>query len=193
VINASTTLANREVIVSLQGDALEITSKSYGRSSEVENISGTAMSTLGFDGSESDQGQDVVGSFIVNGVVETATGTGRVLAGDSENENTADLQIRVTLDSTQIGTGVEGEITVTRGITSRLDQYFSDLLDPENGTIKVANDAFDSRVESLEASIGRVNQISEAKSQYLIEQFTQLERVLAELQTTSGFLSSRLG
>ena len=80
-------------------------------------------------------------------------------------------------------------MTVTRGITSRLDQYFSDLLDPENGTIKVANDAFESRVESLEASIGRVNQISEAKSQYLIEQVTQLERVLAELQTTSGFLS----
>jgi flagellar hook-associated protein 2 len=192
LINASTTLANRNVIVSLESDALEITSNSYGRSSEIANISGSAISDFGFDGSETDLGQDVVGSFIVNGIVETATGTGRVLAGDSDNENTADLQVRVTLDATHIGAGSEGEISVTRGISSRLDQYFGDLLDPANGTIKVANDAFELRVESLEASIERVNAISEAKSQYLIEQFAQLERVLSELQATSGFLSSQL-
>ena len=175
-----------------KGDALTITSQSYGNSSEISSLSGSAISDLGFDGSETGQGKDVAGSFIVDGVVETATGSGRILVGDSDNENTADLQIRVTFDSSQVGPGVEAELVVSRGITSQIDKYFSDLLDPDTGTIKTANEDFDLRIESLEASIGRVNAISEAKTQYLIEQFAALERVLSELQTTSSFLSSQL-
>ena len=192
LINASSELANREVSVSLEGNKLEITSSSYGLSSKVEGLSGSASGILGFSGSESGSGRDVAGSFIVDGVVETATGSGRVLIGDSDNENTADLQIRVTLDSSQVGDGSEAELNLTRGITSQLDQFFSDVLDPEFGSFKTANEGFDLRVESLESSIDKVNAISASKTQYLIEQFTQLERVLSELQTTSGFLSSQL-
>ena len=192
LINASSELANREVTVSLEGNKLEIASASYGKTSEVSNISGSAIGILGFTGGETGQGKDVAGSFIVDGVVETATGSGRVLIGDSDNDNTADLQIRVTLDSSQIGEGSEGELSVTRGITSSLDQYFGSILDPDSGSIKTANDGFDLRIESLESSIEKVNAVSEAKTLYLIEQFTQLERVLSDLQTTSGFLSSQL-
>ena len=192
LINASPELGGRDVSVSVEGGFLEITSLSYGRSSEVSGLNGNALSSLGFNGTESGQGKDVAGSFIVDGVVETATGSGRVLIGDSENENTADLQVRVTLDSTQVGDGVEAELDVSRGITSQLDQYFGDLMNEDSGTVKTVNDDFDLRIESLEASIGRVNAISEAKTQYLIEQFAALERVLSDLQSTSSFLTSQL-
>ena len=192
LINASTTLTGREVSVSLEGSSLEISSNSYGISSEISGISGSAIATLGFDGEENGQGKDVAGNFIVDGVVESATGSGRILVGDSENDNTADLQIRVTLDSTQVGDGVEAEIGISRGITSRLDKYFGDVLNPDTGSMKTeVNEDFDLRIESLEASIERVNVISEAKTQYLIEQFTQLERVLSDLQSTSSFLTSQ--
>ena len=192
LINSSSSLSGREVNVSVEGRALEITSQSYGQSSEISSISGSAIADLGFDGSETGQGKDVAGSFIVDGVVETATGSGRVLVGDSDNENTADLQVRVTLDPSQVGAGAEGEIQISRGVTSRLDQFFGNVLDPDTGTIKTTNEDFDLRIESLEASIGRVNAISEAKTEYLIEQFAALERVLSELQSTSSFLSSQL-
>ena len=193
VINSSAELANRDVTVSLAGAKLEISSLSYGTNSRVGSLTGTALSVLGFDGSESGVGKDVAGSFIVNGVVETATGSGRVLIGDQDNENTADLQIRVTLDPSQVSAGVEGELTISRGVTSRMDQYLSDFLNPTTGSIKTINEGFDLRVESIEASIERVNQISESKREYLIEQFSALERVLSELQTTSSFLTSQLG
>lgn len=191
-INNSADLKNAQVSVSLESGALEITSVSYGLSSEVSGFSGSALATLGFTGSESGQGKDVAGTFIVDGVVETATGSGRILIGDSDNENTADLQIRVTLDSSQIVSGSESVLTVTRGISSRMDKYFGDILDPDAGTLKNVNEDFDLRVESLEASIARVNEISEAKTRYLIEQFTALERVLSDLQSTSSFLTSQL-
>lgn len=191
-INNSTDLKGAEVSVSLEGGALEVTSVTYGLSSEVASFSGSALTTLGFTGSETGQGKDVAGTFIVDGVVETATGSGRILIGDSDNENTADLQIRVTLDSSQVVSGTESTLTVTRGISSRMDKYFGDILDPDVGTMKNVNEDFDLRVESLEASISRVNTISEAKTQYLIEQFTALERVLSDLQSTSSFLTSQL-
>jgi flagellar capping protein FliD len=73
-----------------------------------------------------------------------------------------------------------------------MDQYFADLLDTESGTLKTASEDFELRIESLDASIERVNAISEAKTQFLIEQFAALERVLGELQGTSSFLSAQL-
>ncbi len=192
LINNSSELKSTDVSVSLESGALEITSARYGLSSEVSTVSGSALTALGFTGSESGTGRDVAGSFIVDGVIEAATGSGRILIGDSDNANTADVQIKVTLDSSQVSGGVEGLLTVSRGISSRMDKYFGDILDPDAGTVKTVNDDFDLRVESLEASIARVNTISEAKTQYLIEQFTNLERVLSDLQSTSSFLTSQL-
>lgn len=191
-INHSADLRGAQVAVEVTDGQLSVTSQRYGRSSEISGISGTAISALGFDGGESGQGKDVAGSFIVDGVVEAATGAGRVLIGDSENENTGDLQIRVVLDPSQVGDGVEANLTVTRGITSRLDQYFSQILDPNVGSIKTFNEDFDLRIDSLDESIERVNSISEAKTEYLIEQFAALERVLSDLQSTSSFLTSQL-
>jgi flagellar hook-associated protein 2 len=193
LINSSAELGNREVTVSLDGAKLEITSSSYGSSSNVSGFGGTALADLGFDGREEGVGIDVAGSFIVDGVVETATGSGRILIGDSDNENTADLQIRVTLDPSQVSTGIEGELTISRGATSRIDQYFSDFLAPNTGSLETINEGFDLRIESIDASIARVNQISESKREYLIKQFSALERVLSELQSTAGFLTSQLG
>ena len=191
-INSSSDLGNRDVSVSLDNGKVTITSESYGSNSTINSISGTAAGTLGFTGSESAVGKDVAGSFIVNGVVETATGTGRLLMGDPDNENTADLQVRVTLDPSQVSTDVEGELSVSRGVTSQLDFYLGEILDPTTGSISAVNEEFDLKIESFEQSMERVRAISESKREYLIEQFTALERVLSELQTTSGFLASQL-
>jgi flagellar hook-associated protein 2 len=193
IINSSSELAIRDVTVSVEGSKLEITSESYGSNSKVEQLSGTALTALGFDGTETGVGKDVAGSFIVNGVVESAVGTGRLLIGDEDNENTADLQVNVTLDPSQVTSGIEGELTVSRGATSRIDQFLSDFLDPTTGSLGTINEGFDLRLDSLDSSIDQVNEISAGKREYLIEQFTALERVLSELQTTASFLTAQLG
>jgi len=100
-----------------------------------EQLATLALDALGLDGSEEGIGQDVAGSFIVDGVVESATGSGRTLIGDSNNENTADLQIRVNLNASQIGNDSEGTLQISRGISSRIDQFFGEILDTEVGTL----------------------------------------------------------
>ena len=192
-INNSSNLSSTEVDVFVDGGKLEITSKRYGRNSEISELTGSALDTLGFTGSESDKGTDVAGSFIVNGVREPATGSGRVLVGDSDNENTADLQLRVTLNSSQVGDGVESTLTVSRGISSRLNKYFGEITDDDVGTVAVVDEDFDLQIESLEATIARVNAVSEAKTQFLVEQFAALETALSGLQSTASLLTSQLG
>ncbi|MFN9971386.1 MAG: hypothetical protein ACK58T_15985, partial [Phycisphaerae bacterium] len=76
----------------LSSDKLVMTSESFGKTSEVLIESGSALTDLGLTVGQSDIGTDVAGAFVVNGVRETGIGRGRVLSGDAENENTADLQ-----------------------------------------------------------------------------------------------------
>ena len=192
VINANADLPGRSVSVALQTDKLQITSDTYGISSEVTIGTGSAISDLGFSGTESDIGQDVVGKFVVNGVDETATGSGRLLIGDSENANTADLQVQVTLTTSQVQPGTDANITVTRGLASKLDQILNSLLDPFDGKVKITNDAFDATVKGLDESIEKQNESFEAQQAALIAQFIALETVVSQLQATGNFLTAQL-
>ena len=191
-INASSELGVRDVSVSLSGASLQITSQSYGSSSEIGSISGSAIQTLGFDGSELAKGKDVAGSFIVNGQTETAVGTGRLLVGDPENENTADLQVRVTLDPGSVSSGIEGELTITRGFSGQIDKYLNVFLDPVTGTAKTITEDFESRIGSIDDSIERVQAITQSRREALLIQFANLERVIGELQSTGNFLTAQL-
>ncbi len=192
VINSATSLGNRKVTVGVEGGQLRISSQSYGSNSKLEELGGTALAQLGFTGTESDTGADVVGRFIVNGEVETARGTGRLLIGDADNPNTADLQVRVTLTASQITAGTEAEVTVTRGVTSELEQYLARVLDPTKGQVKNGNDSFQSQIDAFDASIKRVNEVAEARRASLVAQFANLERLLSDLQQTSSFVSGQL-
>lgn len=192
VINNSSELGSRGVTVSADGLELVITTESYGLSSTISNITGSAAESLGFSGTEEDAGQDVAGTFIVNGQSETAVGNGRLLVGNADNENTADLQLLVSLTGDQVGSGLVSDVQITRGITSQLDSFLGDILDPETGTLKTINDDFDEQIESLDKSIERVQEQTDSRRDFLIAEFAALERVLSELQNTGNLLSSQL-
>ena len=192
VINSATALGNRKVNVNMDAGQMRIASASYGLNSKVSDLSGSGLATLGFTGSETGIGQDVVGRFIVNGQIEAAKGTGRLLVGDSANANTADIQLRVSLASDQVNAGIEAEVTVTRGVSGQLDKYLTDVLNPEKGQIHTANQSFTKQIESVDASIKRVNAIAESKRASLVQQFNNLEKLLSQLQSTSSFVSGQL-
>ncbi|TWU02154.1 flagellar filament capping protein FliD [Stieleria varia] len=192
-INGSETLGVHQVAVSVDtGGNLVVTSEAYGSASKLSSVSGSAASVLGFTGSESDVGQDVAGKFIINGVEEIAKGSGRLLIGDSENENTADLQLLITMTSDQVVAGVDADIQVSRGVSGRLDQFIGKLLDPDTGLLKTVEDDFDARIESIDKSIERVEEITAAKRESLLAEFTALESIISELQNTGSFITNQL-
>jgi flagellar hook-associated protein 2 len=198
VINNSTSDGAQDVSVSVDGDnKLVITTDQYGSDAQLDRILGGA---LGFTGAESGQGVDVVGSFIVDGVTETAVGRGQILTANTENSEgepqiTADIQLLVSLTPDQVDTGTntpESELTITRGITSQLDLFLDEVLDAETGTLSTINEEFDAQIASVDESIERVVAITDARREALIAEFSALESVLANLQNTGNILASQL-
>ncbi|MCX7385304.1 MAG: flagellar filament capping protein FliD, partial [Planctomycetales bacterium] len=192
VVNASTDLPGRQLSVSLSSGALKFTSAKYGLASEVEIVGGTAVSDLGFVVGQNNKGRDVVGSFIVDGKTEAAVGRGRLLSGDLHNENTADLQVQVTLGPTQVAPGIDGTITVSRGLASALDQTLGKLLDNANGLLASVDDGFDGQLKSLQSSIDRQTNLFGLQEASIRKQFQALETAISQLNSTSSYLGGQL-
>ena len=192
VINNSTDTDARDVNVSVENDHLVISTEAFGSAAYLGEISGNAADTFGFVGTESDIGVDVAGRFIVNGEAEFAVGRGQVLTGNDENATTADLQVIVSLTPSQIVDGAEGEIAVTRGITSQLDLLLDTFLEPETGTLATINEEFDANIAAIDESIARVNDVVDSQRDRLVREFAALESVLANLQNTGNILASQL-
>ncbi len=191
-INQSTDLKGRSVRVGLVGDRLSITSVAYGSSSSVLIESGSSLASLGFVGGEEDQGQNVAGSFIVDGVTEVATGKGQILTGKSDNANTADLQFQVTLDASQVTSGIEADLTVTRGVAATLESVIGGLLEARTGTLAILDDSFDSEIDSLKTAFDRQKVLFDLQREQLVQQFVDLETAMSELTSTGEFLSTQL-
>ncbi len=192
VLNSASTLPGRNVSVSVQSNQLVITSDAYGSISQVTVGSGSANTALGLSGTENEVGKDVVGTFIVDGVTETATGKGQLLTGDADNDNTADLQVRISLTSADIGPGSEAQLTVTRGVAARLDQVLNNFLDPVTGRLKTISDGFDDRIESLQKSIDHQTAQFDIQREKILKEFIALESAISELNNTSSFLATQL-
>lgn len=192
VINATPSLGTRQVQVGLTGNALSLTSASYGTSSTLVVTGGTALSDLGIGLGTAGVGKNVAGRFLVDGQEELATGSGRLLSGNSTNPWTADLQVRVSLNQTQVTSGHEAELTLTRGIASQLDGVIEKMIAPNTGDLGIVDDRFDAELESMQVAFDRQKALFEQQRASIVAQFVSVERALSELETTSSFLASQL-
>lgn len=193
LVNSSPDLGGRTVRVAVVANQLQITSPTYGSSSEVRlSSSGTANATLGLDGTEAGVGKNVAGNFVINGEVEEATGSGRLLTGKSTNKFTADLQLRVSLTDAQIVAGSEGTMTVTRGLAGKLDQLLGKMLDPVTGDLKSVDDGFQGRVDDIQKTIDKQKALMESQEARIRAQFSAMEAAVQSLQNTATLLGGQL-
>jgi flagellar hook-associated protein 2 len=193
-LRADEKIGRREVSVSVSNDSLVFTTTAYGTAAEVSELDGTAISSgiLGFDGSESDVGEDVAGSFIVNGETETAVGVGQVLRGLSTNTNTADLNVIVDLTSAQLVSGSEAELSVTRGIAARLSLVFESIVDPVSGRLSSINDSFTSAVDQIAEQIVSEQALLDDQQASLLRQFAAMEAAISNSQANGNAITNSL-
>ncbi|HTU19772.1 MAG TPA: flagellar filament capping protein FliD [Gemmataceae bacterium] len=192
-IDGSSQLNNQQVDASVNSNGqLVLTSQSYGSNSTVAIGSGDALATLGFTGSESGTGQNVAGSFLVNGVSEPATGSGQTLTGDSTNTNTAGLVVLSTLTPAQVSSTPEASVTVTQGIGSQLSNLLNQMLDPTNGQLTTYEQSLQSQASGIGTTITQLQQSMQLQQTELLQEFAQMETNLAAIQSTSEVLNSAL-
>lgn len=203
LINTSSERQGRSSTVEVLGGNLSITSDSVGSSSTLEILDGSANSVLGLAQGDASTGSNVAGVFRITPpggttITEQAVGNGRTLAGESDNEYTAQLQIRSTLQENQIGASTDAYLTVTKGLGATLDAAISALLeqgttDTSKGQLVTTQERLTRQIESIDANIERVEAQIEARRESLLREFAALESTLAELQSVGSALTSSLG
>lgn len=178
-INANPALAGNSVAVNLDPlSHLQITSQLYGASSTVGGLAGTALGALGFTGGETGlAGKDVAGQFVVNGVTEAATGSGQVLKGNAGNAHTDGLQVLVALSAPG-----SGNLTVTRGLASQLEQVINRFVDPVNGRLATIDRGFQDQIKQIQDNIARQNVLVNQQKDSLTQQFAAMEAQISQLK-----------
>ncbi len=176
--------AGVSVLVSFDGTRFTFTSERYGSASSVaitEVADATASGAIGLTtaGSSTD-GEDVAGT--IGGVA--ATGAGQYLTGTGAMEG---LKLLVEGDAI----GDRGSVSFTRGVADRLGSLLDGWL---------ASDSFlNARSSGVQSQIDDIGKQREALALRLeavearyMKQFTALDALMAQMQSTSNFLAGQL-
>lgn len=191
-LDGSATLASSGVsaVVALDGGRIRITSDSFGVQSTAGTLSGTAMSALGYAGSESGTGTDVQGSFSVAGNTIAATGTGQILKA-ATGSVAEGLQVRYTGTAGQVQAGTDAVLRFSQGYAARLDQLATRFL-ATGGPINARSDGIAASIKDLEKQRAAVERRMVAVEAQLRSQFTALDGLIGRLSSTSNFLTQQL-
>lgn len=202
LINTSPDRAGRSVKIDVgPSNQLVIASESYGNASRINILTGAGNAPLGLLEDTSSVGQDVAGVFRVQlpgdeqRIREEAVGNGRTLTGKTENQYTAQLQVRSTLQNNQVGAATDAHLTITRGIGAALDTAITELLrqsDGQTGELVLAQDRFVAETAAIDENIQQLEERIESRRESLVRQFAALESTLADLQSTGDALTSSL-
>lgn len=195
-LNGDSAIGKLAPTVTLSGGKLVVTSARYGSSSEVSTLAGSAITSgvLGFGGAESDTGVDVAGKFIVNGSDETATGAGQTLTAADGNANTAGMRVQVTLTSSQLNgdSTPEAELTVTRGVASKLSLFIDQLLDLTSGRLKTITEKFQSDADVIAKQIEKEQKQMAARTASLEKQFANMDSAVGRSKSNGDALTASL-
>ena len=186
-INDDDTLKGGAASVSVVYDSVnnefDITSTSYGSYSSIEftSVDTNTSNDIGLSVASGTAGIDVAGT--INGF--SATGAGRTLTSDAGDSKGLELEV--------IGgaIGARGTVPYSRGLAYSVDDILASFLGSdgiiasrEDGLKESLDDIAEQRID-LEARISRLEE-------RLIKQFTALDILIAQFNTTSTFLTLQL-
>ena len=170
------------VSVSYINNAVTITSNNVGLASSVAvtSISQTLSSLSGLFVSQGQAGKDLKGT--VNGYDLVGDGTRLKLEG---------VLSGVVLDVSGEKTGDRGEITVTNGVASILDELSNSFLQ-DKGLLDARIDGYNAKIKSIEKQRNDLVRKLEVSEQRYLKQFSNLDAMLGKMRSTSNFLAEKL-
>ncbi len=190
-INSDASLISNGVSVSVsyETDHLVITSNSLGVASSVSIDSiDTNSNTLGLSVASGTNGQNEVASVegSVAGTINSssASTSGVILTGTG---NALGLSLEVTGGAI----GARGTVTYSQGILSDLDAFLESILD-SSGSLETRSDLLTDKIEDITDQRAALERRAEELQSRFLKQFTALDTLVSELNTTSSFLTQQL-
>ncbi|MGH8548771.1 MAG: flagellar filament capping protein FliD [Methylococcales bacterium] len=183
-INSDSALvaAGVRVSVTIQSGRFQISSDRYGSASSVEITSvGTASAaTLGLSAAAGTAGADVVGT--IGGL--PASGSGQTLTGTG---SASGLSIEVSGGAL----GDRGDLSFARGVSAKLVNLIDGILESDSVIDSRTNNLND-RIKDLgDQRVEQSRRLSSYQAR-LVSQFTALDTLISQLQTTNTFLTQQL-
>jgi flagellar hook-associated protein 2 len=183
-INNDPRLRNR-VVASQENGKLVIRAVNYGSASNFTVVSNLAAASdnsgIGTTPINA-EGLDVQGT--ING--EAATGRGQFLTGNSDNPNTAGLQIRVTATAP----GTYGRVHFTRGVADQVRLFARQATDIVNGDIQNATNTLRDQMSAIDRQIESIREEVNRRQIMLREQFARMERAISQMQSQGARLAA---
>ncbi len=195
-IDADSEIGKLKLVVSSTASSgtgrLIFTSGSFGATSTInlDNANTTTGQTLGLsvNGAIATTGKDVAGT--ING--EKATGAGQILTGATDNKTTDGLKLKITFSPLDVIEGAEATFNLTKGVASKLKDSLFRIVDSADGSLSRRVKALNAQAEDIKDQVSKIDARLVLRRQRLIEQFRQMEQVLGQLNSQSGFLSGQL-
>lgn len=183
-INGTSTFSSAGISVSVtqSADVLTITSSRYGLTSAVSVAGGSAATNLLGAAPTATIGADVAGS--INGA--TATGSGQFLTG-ATGDASEGLKLQVVGGTT----GARGSVNFSKGYAYSLNNVLNDFLS-STGTIASVTDAANRNIADLQKRAAALNVQLTATEQRYQKQFSALDTLISQMNTTSSFLTQQL-
>lgn len=186
-INSSANLQDNSKRVSVSYDSansrLVFLSEQYGSDSTLEftSVDSNSASQLGISIGSGTAGTDVAGT--IGG--QTASGSGQTLTATSGNAN----GISVLVEGTD--TGARGSVRFTRGFAGQLNTLLQNYLD-NDGILAAREDGLNGSIEGLQDQRDALDLRLEKLEAQLVAQFSALDSLVAQFQSTSTFLTQQL-
>ena len=174
-MNAALAGSDARVELTQSAGVLTVTSESYGASSKVAISGGNAAAGL-FGTPSGTDGVDVAGTI---GALPTS-GSGRVLRGGG-------LSVEITGGAT----GDRGAVSYASGFAGRLTDLLDGMLDA-GGTIADRTDGLDRSIKDIDKQREVLNRRMDTIEARYRAQFTALDALISQLNSTSTFLTQQL-
>lgn len=172
------------VTVTFNTDHFEITSNDYGSASRIEiyAVDTNTTAELGLSAVAGTTGLDVAGT--INGVA--AIGSGQILTGASGSDSEG-LKLNILGGAT----GDRGTVNFSQGIAYQLNTMITGFLEID-GALDSRTDGIQDRIEDIADRREALDYRMELLEARYRAQFNALDSLLAQLQTTSDFLTQQL-
>ena len=173
---------NKSVSIEYINNVLNITSNNIGAESniEVKNISQKLSQLTGLYVGSGQAGSDLKAN--VSGYDISGEGTKLKLEG---------VLSGVVIDVEGNEVGNRGDITVTNGVASILDELTTSFL-KNNGLLDTRIDGYNSKIKNIGKERNDLVRKLEVSEQRYLKQFSNLDAMLGKMKSTSSFLAQKL-
>ncbi len=183
-INSAAAVKDDDLSVSVSYDSgnnrFEFTSNAYGSSSTVEitTIDTNSFADLGLAVASGTDGVDVAGS--IGGV--TATGEGQTLS----TSNGFSIEVLGGV------TGDRGSIGFSRGFAENVSDFLDGFLNSTTGSLTIRESGLNDSLEDISDERAALLSRMEAVQARLVSQFSALDILVSQFQSTGNFLAQQL-